>query len=44
MELDDCAFPLLAGIDIFDDPNQASTVRTSRCSWAPPAHQGHGAR
>ncbi len=21
MELDDCAFPLLAGIDIFDDPN-----------------------
>jgi malate dehydrogenase len=23
MELDDCAFPLLAGIDIFDDANQA---------------------
>ena len=23
MELDDCAFPLLQGIDIFDDPNQA---------------------
>jgi malate dehydrogenase len=23
MELDDCAFPLLAGIDILDDPNQA---------------------
>jgi malate dehydrogenase len=23
MELDDCAFPLLAGIDIADDPNQA---------------------
>ncbi|MFC4053945.1 malate dehydrogenase [Actinomadura syzygii] len=23
MELDDCAFPLLAGTDIFDDPNQA---------------------
>jgi malate dehydrogenase len=23
MELDDCAFPLLAGIDITDDPNQA---------------------
>ncbi|MFD3679531.1 malate dehydrogenase [Streptomyces sp. NPDC058613] len=22
MELDDCAFPLLKGIDIFDDPNQ----------------------
>jgi malate dehydrogenase len=23
MELDDCAFPLLAGVDISDDPNQA---------------------
>ncbi len=23
MELDDCAFPLLSGIDIYDDPNQA---------------------
>jgi malate dehydrogenase len=23
MELDDCAFPLLAGLDIHDDPNQA---------------------
>jgi malate dehydrogenase len=23
MELDDCAFPLLAGVDIFDDPNKA---------------------
>jgi malate dehydrogenase len=23
MELEDCAFPLLAGVDIFDDPNQA---------------------
>jgi malate dehydrogenase len=23
MELDDCAFPLLAGIDVLDDPNQA---------------------
>src|ERR687894_2402401 len=23
MELDDCAFPLLAGIDIHDDPKQA---------------------
>src|ERR1700754_168961 len=23
MELDDCAFPLLSGIDIHDDPNQA---------------------
>src|SRR5918997_2347713 len=23
MELDDCAFPLLAGVDVFDDPQQA---------------------
>ncbi len=23
MELDDCAFPLLSGVDIYDDPNQA---------------------
>src|SRR6201996_1388089 len=23
MELDDCAFPMLAGVDIYDDPNQA---------------------
>jgi malate dehydrogenase len=23
MEIDDCAFPLVAGIDIYDDPNQA---------------------
>jgi malate dehydrogenase len=23
MELDDCAFPLLAGVDIFDDPDEA---------------------
>ncbi|MGO9882131.1 MAG: malate dehydrogenase [Solirubrobacteraceae bacterium] len=23
MELDDCAFPLLAGLDIYDDPNKA---------------------
>ena len=23
MELDDCAFPLLASVDAFDDPNQA---------------------
>jgi malate dehydrogenase len=23
MELEDCAFPLLAGVDIYDDPNQA---------------------
>jgi malate dehydrogenase len=34
MELDDCAFPLLAGIDITDDPEQASTASTSRCSSA----------
>ena len=26
MELDDCAFPLLAGIDISDDPNKALEI------------------
>ena len=34
MELDDCAFPLLAGIDIFDDPARRSTAATSACSSA----------
>ena len=35
MELDDCAFPLLAGIDITDDPRKAFDGATSRCSSAP---------
>ena len=35
MELDDCAFPLLAGLDIHDDPKEAFDGATSRCSSAP---------
>ena len=35
LELFDCAFPLLAGIDIYDDAKRPSTARTSRCSSAP---------
>ena len=35
MELDDCAFPLLAGIDIHDDPRPGVRRRERvRCSWA----------
>ena len=45
MELDDCAFPLLSGVDITDDPNTG--VR--RCLvallvGARPRTQGNGAR
>ena len=32
LELFDCAFPLLSGIDISDDANRPSTASTSRCS------------
>ena len=36
MELDDCAFPLLAGIDIYDDAKTGVRRRERRpCSWAP---------
>ena len=41
MELDDCAFPLLDGIDIYDDPSRRSTARTSRC-WSAPARARRG--
>ena len=34
MELVDCAFPLLAGLDLHDDPATPSTAPTSRCSSA----------
>ena len=45
MELDDCAFPLLAGIDIHDDAKQAfDGVNIALLVGARPAHQGHGAR
>ena len=41
MELDDCAFPLLAGIDIHDDPPRRSTAPTCACWWARgPARKG----
>ena len=35
MELDDCAFPLLAGIDITDDPTEAFDGANVACSSAP---------
>ena len=41
MELDDCAFPLLAGIDIHDDPKAAFDGATSAC-WSAPARAGPG--
>ncbi len=33
MELDDCAFPLLAGIEPTSDLRRPSTGRRGRCSW-----------
>ena len=30
----DCAFPLLAGLDLHDRPAMRSTAPTSRCWWA----------
>ncbi len=45
MELDDCAFPLLKGIDITDDPNVGVRRRQRRAAGRrPPPHHGHGAR
>ncbi len=35
MELDDCAFPLLSSVDIYDDPQQAFDGVKSLCSSAP---------
>ena len=45
MELIDCAFPLLAGLDLHDDPDEAlrrCERRAARRLAA--AHEGHGAR
>ena len=44
MELVDCAFPLLAGLDLHDDPEQALRRHQHRAAGrlASP-HQGHGA-
>ncbi len=41
MELDDCAFPLLAGIEITDDPKAAFDGATSPC-WSAPARAARG--
>ena len=35
MELEDCAFPLLAGIEAHSDPLQPSRAPTTRCWLAP---------
>jgi malate dehydrogenase len=41
MELDDCAFPLLAGIDVHDDPNRAfEGCSVALLVGAPPRTQG----
>ena len=45
LELFDCAFPLLAGIDIYDDAKQAFDGTQRRAAGRrAPAHEGHGAR
>ena len=41
MELDDCAFPTLAGVEIGDDANTSSTASTSPC-WSAPGPRGPG--
>ena len=41
MELDDCAFPLLAGVDIADDPNKAfESVNVALLIGARPRSKG----
>ena len=35
MELEDCAFPLLAGMEAHSDPRPPSRTPTTRCSSAP---------
>ncbi len=45
MELVDCAFPLLAGLDLHDDPERSVRRRERRAARRlASAHQGHGAR
>jgi hypothetical protein len=41
MELDDCAFPLLAGVEIGDDPNQIFSRASTWPAWSAP---GRGAK
>ena len=44
MELDDCAFPLLAGLDIHDDPRAAfDGCGVGVADRGAPPHEGHGA-
>ncbi len=42
MELDDCAFPLLKGIDITDDPNVRVQRRQRRAAGRRPPPHGKG--
>ena len=42
MELDDCAFPLLAGIDITDDPNAGVRRRATSPCWSAPGPRTKG--
>ena len=45
MELDDCAFPLLAGVEIGSDPNKIfDGANLALLVGARPRDQGHGAR
>ena len=45
MELIDCAFPLLAGLDLHDDPDEAfDGVNVALLVGSRPRTQGHGAR
>ena len=45
MELVDCAFPLLAGLDLHDRPRGRFRRHQHRAARRlTPAHQGHGAR
>ena len=45
LELIDCAFPLLASVDIFDDPAQAfDGVEIAHARRRAATHEGHGAR
>ena len=44
MELEDCAFPLLAGVEIGDDPNHGlRSVQPGLPRRSAAAEQGHGA-
>jgi malate dehydrogenase len=44
MELEDCAFPLLAGMEAHSDPMTPSRTPTTRCWWVRAPRPRHGAR